>query len=136
MEADDAGFLAVFEVAGDDVADHRLQFFESIGFRENRKGERARLIAAFRGFLHGEDDFALGHVCYPSLIIRRFAAETRALCKHRSACRTRRFAHHFRAGHEDSDAPQISLLVEHHGIQRFASIQMSRNTQARAEEYH
>jgi hypothetical protein len=39
MEADDAGFLAVLEVAGDGVADHRLQFFESIGFRENGKAE-------------------------------------------------------------------------------------------------
>src|SRR5882762_3837711 len=80
MEADDAGFLAVLEVAGDGVADHRLQFFESIGFRENRKAERARLIAAFREFLHGEVDFALGHVCYPSLIICRVEAETRP-CK-------------------------------------------------------
>jgi hypothetical protein len=53
----------------------------SIGFRENRKAERARLIAAFREFLHGEVDFALGHVSYPSLIICRFEAETRALAK-------------------------------------------------------
>src|SRR5882762_2292813 len=53
----------------------------SIGFRENRRAERARLIAAFSEFLHGEGDFALGRVCYPSLIICRFEAETRGLAK-------------------------------------------------------
>jgi hypothetical protein len=74
MEADDAWFLAVLEVAGDGVADHCSQFVESIGFSENGKAECARLEAAFQRFLNGEDDFARGRVSYPRLIIRRLEA--------------------------------------------------------------
>ncbi len=74
MEADDTGFLAVLEVAGDGISDHRFQFVESVGFGENGKAECARLIAAFRSLLHGEDDFAWGHLWFPSLIIPRLEA--------------------------------------------------------------
>jgi hypothetical protein len=42
MEADDARFLGILEVAGDGVADHRFQFVESIGFSENGKTECPR----------------------------------------------------------------------------------------------
>jgi hypothetical protein len=63
VEANDAGFLSVLEVAGDGIADHRFQFVESIGFGENGEAECAGLIATFRRLLNREDNFALEHVC-------------------------------------------------------------------------
>jgi hypothetical protein len=61
VKADDAGFVGGVEMTGDGIANHGFQLFEGVGLRENGKAESAGFVAAFRGLLDGEDDFALRH---------------------------------------------------------------------------
>ena len=65
MEADDAWFFCVIEMARDGVADHGFEFVERIGFGKNGEAEGAGLVAAFWRLLDGEDNFALSHVFGP-----------------------------------------------------------------------
>jgi hypothetical protein len=70
MESDDARFLGGVEMAGDCVSDHCLEFIERVRFGEDGKTERPGVVAAFRGFLDGKDDFTWSHVFGPFFIIR------------------------------------------------------------------
>jgi hypothetical protein len=49
VKTDHAGLCFFAEVAGDSFADHRFQFVERIGFRENGVTKGARFVAALRG---------------------------------------------------------------------------------------
>jgi hypothetical protein len=82
MESDHGGLFGCVEVAGDGIADHRFEFIESVGLREDGKTKRASLVAAFWRFLNGKDDFALGHVLGPWLLIRCGQTEIRTLGTH------------------------------------------------------
>jgi hypothetical protein len=56
MQANYARPVSVLEVATDRVLNHRTQLFDSVGLRENRMAEAARLETAFRRFFDGEDN--------------------------------------------------------------------------------
>ncbi len=83
MESDETGFLGGDEMAGDRVADHCFELIQRIRFGEDGKTERPGMVATFRGFLDGKDDFAWGYRFVLSLIIRRWEPENRTLCKQR-----------------------------------------------------
>jgi len=80
MESDETGFLGGGEMAGDCVADHCFELVQRIRFGEDGKTERPGMVATFREFLDGKDDFALGHVLGPWSIIRCVEIEIRTLC--------------------------------------------------------
>ena len=62
MESDDPRLLGRVEVTRNGIANLRFEIIEGIRFSEDGKSERPGMVATFRGFLDGKDDFAFGHV--------------------------------------------------------------------------